>query len=244
MIETWSRCLDTVWLLYRGVCVLCDGAPSATSIYILELALSAPLILRNYSATCLPCGSILSSSGRITLRITVFNVSNKSRGGRLPRHVLPVPTNFANLCTAHRNPYRNLLRRIPVDPCRNLLRRILVNPCRNLLRRIRVVNGHHIQQVPTQRYDGPSESGYGDSSWLIYSMYSKIAEDEDNMMVERCQKDKDGILIFVSSHVLFRRLCTSTEKHRLVYSLPPSVHCSQSQSPTSSQTRKTPLHST
>ncbi|KAF8486237.1 hypothetical protein DFH94DRAFT_617591, partial [Russula ochroleuca] len=35
-----------------------------------------------------------------------------------------------------------------------------------------------------------------DSSWRLYSMYSKIAEDEDNEMVERCQKDADGTLIF------------------------------------------------
>ena len=32
-------------------------------------------------------------------------------------------------------------------------------------------------------------------------MYSTIAEDEDDKMVERCQKDKDGTLIFVSSRV-------------------------------------------
>ena len=32
-------------------------------------------------------------------------------------------------------------------------------------------------------------------------MYSNIAEGEDDKMVERCQKDKDGTLIFVSSHV-------------------------------------------
>jgi hypothetical protein len=29
-------------------------------------------------------------------------------------------------------------------------------------------------------------------------MYSKIVEDEDNEMVERCQKDADGTLIFTS----------------------------------------------
>ena len=32
-------------------------------------------------------------------------------------------------------------------------------------------------------------------------MYSKIAEDEDNKMVEHCQRDADGTLIFVSPHV-------------------------------------------
>ena len=36
---------------------------------------------------------------------------------------------------------------------------------------------------------------------MIYSMYSKIAQKEDTEMVERCQKDADGTLIFVSLHV-------------------------------------------
>ena len=33
-------------------------------------------------------------------------------------------------------------------------------------------------------------------------MYREIAEEEDKRMVERWQKDADGILIFVSSHLL------------------------------------------
>jgi hypothetical protein len=36
-------------------------------------------------------------------------------------------------------------------------------------------------------------------------MYSNIAEKEDTEMVERCQKDKDGTLIFVSPHVSSQR---------------------------------------
>jgi hypothetical protein len=32
-------------------------------------------------------------------------------------------------------------------------------------------------------------------------MYSKIADDDDNTMLEKYQKDADGILIFVSPHV-------------------------------------------
>jgi hypothetical protein len=35
-------------------------------------------------------------------------------------------------------------------------------------------------------------------------MYCKIAEEEDNKMIERYQKEADGILIFVSPHVTFR----------------------------------------
>ena len=44
-------------------------------------------------------------------------------------------------------------------------------------------------------------SDYGDSSWPLYSMYSKITDDDDNKMVEYCQKDADGTLIFVSLYV-------------------------------------------
>ena len=41
-------------------------------------------------------------------------------------------------------------------------------------------------------------SNVGDSSGPLFSLYSKVAEEEDNKMVERWQKDADGILIFVS----------------------------------------------
>jgi hypothetical protein len=44
-------------------------------------------------------------------------------------------------------------------------------------------------------------SNFGDSSGPLFSIYSKAAEDEDNKMVERWQKDADGILIFVSPRV-------------------------------------------
>ncbi|KAF8471359.1 hypothetical protein DFH94DRAFT_200560 [Russula ochroleuca] len=39
---------------------------------------------------------------------------------------------------------------------------------------------------------------YRDSSGQLFSMYSKFAEEEDNKMTERWQKDADVILIFVS----------------------------------------------
>ena len=48
------------------------------------------------------------------------------------------------------------------------------------------------------------ESNFGDSSGPLFSIYSKAAEDEDNKMVERWQKDADGILFFVSPHVAIR----------------------------------------
>ena len=42
------------------------------------------------------------------------------------------------------------------------------------------------------------ESNFGDSSGPLFSIYSKVAEEEDLKMVDRWQKDADGILIFVS----------------------------------------------
>jgi len=59
-------------------------------------------------------------------------------------------------------------------------------------------------QTSSTRNNPPQPSGvssFGDSSGLLFSIYSKAAEEEDNKMVERWQKDADGILIFVSSLV-------------------------------------------
>lgn len=39
---------------------------------------------------------------------------------------------------------------------------------------------------------------FRDSSGLLFSMYSKLSEEEDNKMVDRWQKEAEGILIFVS----------------------------------------------
>jgi hypothetical protein len=49
------------------------------------------------------------------------------------------------------------------------------------------------------------ESNFGDSSGPLFSIYSKAAEDEDNKMVDRWQKDADGILFFVSPCIAIRR---------------------------------------
>ena len=54
---------------------------------------------------------------------------------------------------------------------------------------------------PLQPQQG--ESNFGDSSGPIFSMYSKLAGEEDDEMVDRWQKDADGILIFVSPSVDF-----------------------------------------
>jgi hypothetical protein len=53
--------------------------------------------------------------------------------------------------------------------------------------------------MPNQLLQG--ESNFGDSSGPLFSIYSKTADDEDNKVVERWQKDADGILIFVSPRV-------------------------------------------
>jgi hypothetical protein len=54
----------------------------------------------------------------------------------------------------------------------------------------------HSQLTPNQ--PPQVESNFGDSSEPLFSMYTKAAQDEDNKMVERWQKDADGIIIFVS----------------------------------------------
>jgi len=56
--------------------------------------------------------------------------------------------------------------------------------------------------------------------WAALLHYTpRLAEEEDNKMVERWQKDADGILIFVSPWVdIFIVLCIKWNTHRLVYS--------------------------
>ena len=52
--------------------------------------------------------------------------------------------------------------------------------------------------MTTSNQPSQGESNFGDSSGPLFSIYSKAAEDEDNKMVDRWQKDADGILFFVS----------------------------------------------
>ena len=57
-------------------------------------------------------------------------------------------------------------------------------------------------------------------------MYSKVAEEKDNKMVERWQNDSDGILIFVSPRVrIHTPICLKLERCRPVYSLPLLLRC-------------------
>jgi hypothetical protein len=47
------------------------------------------------------------------------------------------------------------------------------------------------------------EPEFADGSGPLFSMYRKMAEEEDNKMAERWQKDAEGILIFVSPQFIF-----------------------------------------
>jgi hypothetical protein len=51
----------------------------------------------------------------------------------------------------------------------------------------------HIPGVRTPRI----EPDFGDSSWPIFNIYSKIAEEEDDKKVELWQKNAEGIIVFV-----------------------------------------------
>jgi hypothetical protein len=69
-----------------------------------------------------------------------------------------------------------------------------------------ITDGHYDQPQSEFPPNGPShpsqkEFNHGDSSWPLYLMYSKIAQEADNKMAERCQKGADGVLVFVSFHI-------------------------------------------
>ena len=66
---------------------------------------------------------------------------------------------------------------------------------------------------------------FADSSGPLFFMYRKMAEEEDNKMAERWQKDADGILIFVSLQFIFDTASHIESKYyRPVCSLLPSRH--------------------
>ena len=60
------------------------------------------------------------------------------------------------------------------------------------------------QSASNQLSYHPLQEGsiFGDSSGPLFSLYSKIADEEDNKVTDRWQKDADGILIFVSDRVV------------------------------------------
>jgi len=46
----------------------------------------------------------------------------------------------------------------------------------------------------------PATHDYGDGSWPLFSMYSRVTADEDNNVARRWQKDSQGIMLFVSPY--------------------------------------------
>ena len=124
---------------------------------------------------------------------------------RVPRDVNPTerlccgcPLHFALAYTPYQTPCPKMGTEILKEAC--VTRRL--HPS-SLILQTCIVDGRHDQPQSTSNQPTPNrpllgQSDYGDSSWPLYLMYSKIAEEEDNRMVERCQKDKDGTLIIVS----------------------------------------------
>jgi len=56
----------------------------------------------------------------------------------------------------------------------------------------------------------------------LFSMYTRIVEEEDSRMTERWEKEADGVLIFVSPRVDIRKTTPINPNYRLVYSRLPS----------------------
>ena len=88
----------------------------------------------------------------------------------------------------------------------------------------RVLDKYHHQSLDSKPTQSPPSSPLaGDSSWPLFSIYSEIAEKEDDKLTERYQKVADGVLIFVSPRVNVRLGCPSQLEHSPVYSQPPSL---------------------
>jgi hypothetical protein len=100
-----------------------------------------------------------------------------------------------------------------------------------------------VQNQPLRPPQG--ESNFGDSSGPLFSLYSKITEEEDNKMTDRWQKDADGILIFVSGLVaiLIPTYVNNLWHYRPVYFLLPWLHYLPCLSWISGQIHKIPPHS-
>ena len=78
---------------------------------------------------------------------------------------------------------------------------VCVPSIRPVISQLSIADNRPNHPLPTSNHPLQAESNFGDSSGPLFSIYSKAAEDEDNKMVERWQKDADGILIFVSPRV-------------------------------------------
>jgi len=64
-----------------------------------------------------------------------------------------------------------------------------------------IVNDHEDEPRSGGNHPSFGQPNFWDSSTPLFSMYSKIAEEEDNKMAERWRRDADVILIFVSPRV-------------------------------------------
>jgi hypothetical protein len=56
---------------------------------------------------------------------------------------------------------------------------------------------------------------HSDGSGPLFNIYMKMEKEEDNKMADRWQKDADGILIFVSCHLVSIPLCSAQPEHIL-----------------------------
>lgn len=89
-----------------------------------------------------------------------------------------------------------------------------------------IVDRPHDEPVSVQNQQSQSsqgESNFRGGSGPLFSMYSKVADEEDKEMVERWKQDADGIILFVSYRVRILIFMHNLENHRLVYSLLPSL---------------------
>jgi len=57
------------------------------------------------------------------------------------------------------------------------------------------------EPAPVTPLPSKKKANFGDSSGPLFSLYSDIADEEDQKMADRWQQDAKDILIFVSSHV-------------------------------------------
>ena len=58
--------------------------------------------------------------------------------------------------------------------------------------------GHHNVPQSAQNQTSQEHTNFSDGSGPLFNMYVKMAEEEDDRIADRWQKDADGILIFVS----------------------------------------------
>ena len=108
----------------------------------------------------------------------------------------------------------------------------------------RIFNFAHLPQDDHLQESSQGESRFGDSSAPLFTMYSKIAEEEDNKMIERWQRDSEGIIIFVRN-ICFRVVVrTNCGLCRLVCSLLSSLQRYSYQFRTSDLIRRILPHST